>query len=211
MTGLLKARVSRALTCMGSSFHNLFAQAYVPDPLTRHCGVLAMDWISMPQFSYHLSHLGYQLANSVTIYTNGNNDLEVTLQPTLKDKPWTTDNRKIKKLRLANKSEEDTTVEIEFETGEKKEECFIGHAPIPLIRGPWARQLGIEVSSSGGEFVTNGPFQETNMKGVYAAGDVNTMFKVWPHAVYSGAQAASGIAVKLQEEKWGLPSVFGYS
>ncbi|KAI9152271.1 Thioredoxin reductase gliT [Paramyrothecium foliicola] len=196
--------------CWGKGiFHNLFAQAYAPDPTNRNCGVLAMDWISMPKFCYHLSHLGYQLANTVTIYTNGNADLEATLQSGLHGKPWLTDNRKITRLRLANTSDDDTTIEVEFEDGTKKEEAFIGHAPITLVRGPWAQQLGLEVSPSGGELVTGGPFQETNVKGVYVAGDLNTPFKVWAHAVYSGAQAAAGIAVALQEEKWVLPPIYG--
>lgn len=40
-----------------TSFHNLFAQAYQEDPAQVHAGILAVDWIDMPQFTFHLSHM----------------------------------------------------------------------------------------------------------------------------------------------------------
>ncbi|KAH7303620.1 hypothetical protein B0I35DRAFT_497827 [Stachybotrys elegans] len=168
----------------------LASGAYTKDPSNRHCGVLAMDWIAMPQFTYHMSHLGYQLAS-------GNEDLEETLKATVKEKPWNTENRKIIAIQRAPERPEDNAVEVLFEDGTSKREAFIGHAPITLLRGPWAQQLGIEVTQSGGEYVTNGPFQETSVKGVYAVGDTMTPFKAWSNAVFSGAQAAAGIAVAL--------------
>lgn len=172
-----------------------------------HAGVLAVDWIAMPQFTFHLSHLTTQLASKVTIYTHGNEQLAKQIAPTLEGKPWKADTRKIAKLTL--KSPEETTVEITFEDGSIATEAFIGHAPMTLVRGPFAEQLGLKVAPSGGEYETNGPFQATSVPGVYAAGDTIHMFKVWPNAVATGAQAAAGVAVKLQEEKWNLPSIFG--
>lgn len=165
-----------------------------------------MDWIAMPQFALHLSHLSNQLVGKVTIYTNGNTDLTAQLAPALVNKPWKTDNRKIAKLSL--KTPGQPTVHIKFEDGTTTTEDFIGHAPIPKLNGPFVEQLGLELSQSG-DYAINGLFQETSFKGVYAAGDTMNAFKVLPNAVASGAQAAAGIAVALQEEKWGLPPVFG--
>lgn len=121
-------------------------------------------------------------------------------------KPWKADTRKIAKLAL--KSLEGTVVEITFEDGSTVTETFIGHSPITSIRGPFAEQLGIKLSQSRGEYETSPPFNATSVKGVYATGDTVNMFKAWPNAVASGAQTASGVAVKLQEEKWNLPPLF---
>ncbi|CAJ2504432.1 Uu.00g118260.m01.CDS01 [Anthostomella pinea] len=193
--------------CWGKGiFHNLFAQAYQEDTSKVHAGVLAVDWIAMPQFTFHISHLATQLANSVTIYTHGNEELAATLAPTLEGKPWKTDTRKIAKLAL--KSPGGTAVEITFEDGSTATEAFIGHSPMARVRGPFAEQLGLKLSQSGGEYEVFGPFNRTSVKGVFAAGDTVNMFKVWSNAVASGAQTASGVAVNLQEEKWNLPPIF---
>lgn len=163
----------------------------------------------MPQFTYHLTHLTCQLAHTVTIYTNGNEELATAVAPTCKGKPWKTDARKIAKLARTSSNPEDIAVAITFEDGSTVTEAFIGHAPIVQLRGPFAEQLGLKVSQSGGEFETTPPFFETNVRGVYAAGDGVSPFKVWLNAVASGAQAAAGAAVSLQEQKWNLPSVYG--
>ncbi|CAJ2500730.1 Uu.00g035830.m01.CDS01 [Anthostomella pinea] len=189
-----------------TNFHNLFAQAYQEDTSKVHAGVLAVDWIAMPQFTFYLSHMATQVANSVTIYTHGNEELAATLAPTLEGKPWKTDTRKIAKLAL--KSSGDTAVEITFEDGSTATEAFIGHSPMATVRGPFAEQLGLKLSQTGGEYEVFGPFNRTSVKGVFAAGDAVTMFKVWPNAVASGAQTASGVAINLQEEKWNLPPIF---
>lgn len=192
---------------MAGSFHNLFAQGYYANPVTGHAGVLGVDWIVMPQFALHLSHLSNQLVGGVTIYTNGNTDLTAQLEPSLVNKPWKTDNRKIKKVAL--KTAGKPPMVITFEDGTTATEDFIGHAPIPKLNGAvFAEQLGLEMTQAG-DYAIFGPFQETSVKGVYAAGDNMNMFKVLPNAVASGAQAAAGVAVALQEEKWGLPPVFG--
>ena len=171
--------------------------------------MLAVDWIAMPQFTYHLTHLTCQLAHNVTIYTNGNEELAKTVAPTCHGKPWKTDTRKIAKLARRLNDPDDIAVVITFEDGSTATEAFMGHAPIVQLRGPFAEQLGINVSQTGGEYGTAGPFFETNVRGVYGAGDPVSPFKVWLNAIASGAQAAAGAAVALQEEKWNLPSVYG--
>lgn len=175
-----------------------------------HAGVLAVDWIAMPQFMFHMSHLSSQLASNVTIYTHGNEELAEQIEPSLEGKPWKADTRRIAKLALQSPREETATaVEITFEDGSTATEAFLGHAPMTLVRGPFAEQLGLKLSPTGGEYETNGSFHATSVPGVYAAGDASLMFKVWPNAVATGAQAAAGVAVKLQEEKWDLAPIFG--
>ncbi|KAG8166324.1 hypothetical protein KVR01_002013 [Diaporthe batatas] len=188
-------------------FHNLFAQAYQEDPSKVHAGVLAVDWIAMPQFTFHMSHMTSQLAGSVTIYTHGNEELAKQIAPTLEGKPWKADTRKIAQISLM--SPDGTAVDITFEDGSAAAaEAFLGHAPMTQVRGAFQEQLGLRMGQTPGEYETHGFFQETSVKGVYAAGDAMSMFKVWPNAIASGAQAAAGVAVKLQEEKWSLPPIF---
>lgn len=174
-----------------------------------HAGVLAVDWIAMPQFTFHLSHLACQLASNVTIYTHGNEELAKQIAPTLEGKPWRADTRKVAKIALQSPQDgSSTAVDITFEDGSTATEAFLGHAPMAQVRGPFAEQLGLKMGQTPGEYETHGLFQETSVKGVYAAGDTAHMFKVWPSAIASGAQAAAGVAVKLQEEKWNLPPIF---
>lgn len=191
---------------MSASFHNLFAQGYYANPAAGHAGVLAMDWIAMPRFAFHLSHLSNQLAGAVTIYTNGNTNLTAQLEASLVNKPWRTDNRKIKKVALKTAGQPPMVITFEDET--TVTEDFICHSPVSKLNGAdFAQQLGLEINQTG-DYAIFGSFQETSVKGVYAAGDTMTMFKALPNAVASGAQAAAGVAVALQEEKWGLPPVW---
>lgn len=174
-----------------------------------HAGVLAVDWIAMPQFTFHMSHQTCQLASNVTIYTHGNEDLAKQIAPTLEGKPWKADTRRIARIALKSPDDDSSTaVDITFEDGSTASEAFLTHAPMSQVRGPFAEQLGLKMGQTPGEYETHGPFQETSVKGVYAVGDTMSMFKVWPNAVASGAQAAAGVAVKLQEEKWNLPHIF---
>jgi thioredoxin reductase len=193
-------------------FHNPFAQGRLNDANNSRSGVLAVDWIAMPKFAMHLTHLLSQLTPEVTIYTHGNKDLAADLQARLaqsvgKASKVNVDNRRITRLEL--KSPQESTMQIHFDDETSTTECFLGHAAITTLNGSFAEQLGIDVSQSKAEYVVNGPTNMTNVEGVYAAGDATSMFKVWPNAVASGAVTAAGVAVRLQEEKWGLESIFG--
>lgn len=188
------------------SFHNLFAQGYDASPEHGHAGVLAVDWLAMPKFAHHMSHFANQLVRDVTIYTNGNEELAKELDASLESKPWKSDSRKISCMKLNSPSSSEVT--ITFENGETVTEAFLGHSPISRSNGPFAEQLDIKLSATG-EYEVNGLFNQTSVKGVYAAGDTMTMFKTISYGVATGALAGAGVALDLQEEKFGLPPVFG--
>jgi thioredoxin reductase len=195
-----------------TSFHNPFAQGYQKDPSNAHSGVLAVDWIAMPKYTLHLAHLLSQLTATVTIYTHGNTELVSTLEPLIAkatNKPSTVniDQRTISRIALVSPG--DTTVEIHFTDGTSTTEAFLGHAAMTKLNGPFAEQLGVDVAQTGAEYAITGPTNGTNVKGVFAAGDATAMLKVWPSAVASGAVAAAGAAVSLQEDTWGLDPIFG--
>jgi thioredoxin reductase len=199
------------------SFHNPFAQGYQNSTSVGHSGVLAVDWIAMPKFALHLTHLLLQLTPTVTIYTHGNPDLGTTLAPLLQEfkneegvSNVNIDNRTISRLVLSRKDAEDQVViDVFFTDGTQTTEAFLGHAATTKLNDSFAEQLSIDVSPSGAEYTVNGPTNATVVKGIYAAGDATNMLKVWPNAVASGAVTAAGVAVSLQEEKWGLPPIFG--
>lgn len=150
-----------------------------------------------------------QLTQFVTIYTNGNTSLAASLtsKPLQDVGSVKIDNRTITRLDLESPTA--TTVNIYFTDGSVKSEEFIGHAPYTQVNGPFAEQLGIELTEGGSAYKVSGLANATNVKGVYAAGDVVNVFKVWPNAIATGATTAAGVAVVLQEESWGLDSVFG--
>lgn len=203
----------RCVQLILSSFHNPFAQGYLSDVSDSHCGVLAVDWIAVPKFALHLSHLLSQLTATVTIYTHGNTDLEKTLEAQLAHSIESPpepriDSRTIQRIVL--KSSVGAAIELQFTDGSTATEAFIGHAPITKINTPFSQQLGIELNvQTSAEYVVNGPTNMTNVKGVYAAGDAMSMFKVWPNASASGAVTGACVAITLQEEAWGLDSLFG--
>jgi hypothetical protein len=185
-----------------------------------HAGVLADGLVAIAPWTLHITHLSNQLVKSVTIYTNGSDHLmnmdfspkplaEVT---EIENKPWRFETRKIAKFALKTPQiPESTAANITFEDGETVAEAFIGHFCPTKLNGNFAQDLNIELTPYVGDYKLNGLFNETSAKGVYAAGDIMTMFKVLPNAVASGAQAAAGVAVALQEEKHGLPPVWNYS
>jgi thioredoxin reductase len=195
------------------SFHNPFAQGYQPDPSCSHSGVLAVDWIAIPKYALHLTHLVSQLASTVTIYTHGNTELASKLEHLLEratDPPSKTniDTRTIARLSL--QSPNTPTVSILFTDGSTAVEAFLGHAAITKLNGPFAEQLGLDVNpQTGAEYMVSGPENRSSVMGVYAAGDAMNMLKVWPNAVASGSMTGASVAIRLQEERWGLDPIFG--
>jgi thioredoxin reductase len=159
-----------------------------------------------------MTHLLAQLTSIVTIYTHGNTELASSLekhltQPINRLLSVKIDSRKISRLVL--KSATDTLIELQFTDGTAALERFLGHAAITQLDTSFAEQLGIGVNTqTSAEYLVAGPENATNVKGVYAAGDAMTMFKVWPNATASGAVTAAGVGITLQEEDWKLDPIF---
>lgn len=121
------------------------------------------------------------------------------IESSLEGKTWMLETRKIAKLtpKLTGSS----MVEITFEDGNTATEVFIGHIPIPKVYAPFAAELDLKFSQFEGEYQTTPPFNSTSVKGVYAAGDTVSRFKVWQNAVASGALTAVGVAIELHKEE----------
>ena len=68
------------------------------------------------------------------------------------------------------------------------------------LNGPFIAQLGLELGQAG-EVKVNPPFNETSVRGVFAAGDVATPMRAVPMAISMGSFVAAGVASQVQAEK----------
>ena len=158
-----------------------------------------------PKFAMHISRNAAQLVESVTIYTNGSDQLSEDLAAQLgANTQFKTDSRPIKRLSLG---EEDKIV-IEFEDGTSKAESFLAHAPMTHPKGPFAEQLGLKLAPPLQDIEVMQPFLQTSKRGVYAAGDNMIMAKAVPTAISNGAMAGNGASMQIQAEKHGHTPMF---
>ncbi|KAI0401589.1 FAD/NAD(P)-binding domain-containing protein [Xylaria palmicola] len=187
-------------------YHCLFCHGYEQ----RGCpsaGVLAVDWIASAKMAQHMAHMATTLAKTVTIYTNGDEQLASELTATLKDRDqYRVDHRAIARLSLNPDSDE--LITISFKDGsEGKNEAFLAHSPTTRVKGPFAEQLGLGLTPMG-DYIVTPPFNATTVEGVFAAGDCTSMFKVSTNAVATGSMAGAGVSARLQEEHMGTKPVF---
>lgn len=97
------------------------------------------------------------------------------------------------------------SVTLEFADGASKKEKFLVNNPLTMTSGPFVEQLGLATTSTG-DIQAEAPFYQTSVRGVFAAGDCITPYKVIPGAISSGCNAAVGAATQLQSELHGFPS-----
>jgi thioredoxin reductase len=146
-----------------------------------------------------------QLTSSVTFYTNGSKNLAKSFEDALSATPrMHVDSRSIKKLV---KSPRGAEVIIHFEDGSEKKEAFLGAVPKMRQAAPFAAQLGLDLGP-GGEIATKPPFGQTNMKGVFAAGDCGSAMKIAANALSTGAAVGAGVSGQLLAERMGHQPLF---
>lgn len=149
-------------------------------------------------------------SSKVTILTNGdpnpNND-EAIAKALLSCKAagCKIDQRKITKLVNTEGQSEGVDVYLQDESG--KEEAvhfgFLYHKPPTAVRcSDLIEQLGLETSPGmfGETLKVTPPFQNTNVPGVFAAGDVGTYMTHVTVAMETGVAASAGIAHCLNDE-----------
>lgn len=156
----------------------------------------------------HFAENAAQLSESVTIYTHGSEELAAQLQTSLNtDGKFKVDSRVIARLSL----ESPKAIKLEFTDGTSATETFLVHNPFTKINGPFVEQLGVETTPSPipgiGDIATNPPAGQTNVRGVFAAGDAITPYKVMPGAISSGCNAGVGASAQILAEKFGHPSM----
>ncbi|KAK5994351.1 Thioredoxin reductase gliT [Cladobotryum mycophilum] len=183
-------------------FHCLFCKGY-EERGSPSSGVLAVFPILMPAFVIHMAENAAQLSDEVTIYTNGNAELTTQLG-TLGNTIFKVESREI--LRLVDNPQA-SSVTVEFTDGSKKEEKFLVHNPLTTVKGPFVGQLGLATTPMG-DIQADAPFHQTSIRGVFAAGDCITPYKVIPGAISSGCNAAVAVSAQLQAEKYGQAPMF---
>jgi gliotoxin/aspirochlorine biosynthesis thioredoxin reductase len=156
---------------------------------------LAVDGCAPAPLAVHLAETAASLSRVVTIYTHGSIELADQLTAMLKE-PFHVDSRKIRRF-VPTKD----CVTLEFSDGSSKDETFLVHNPLTVPKGPFVKQLGL-VMTPMGDIQADPPFHQTSERGVFAAGDIITPYKVVPGAISSGCNAAVAASAQLGAERW---------
>ncbi|KAJ8106266.1 hypothetical protein ONZ43_g7123 [Nemania bipapillata] len=183
-------------------FHCLFCHGY-EDKGAASVGVLVVFPVVIPALAIHMAENAAQLSKTVTLYTDGNEELATQLA-SIQNVQFKVDPRKIKSLS-ANKTSD--SVVVAFTDGTQKEERFLVHNPATSVKGPFVAQLGMNLTPMG-DVQADAPAHQTSVRGVFAAGDCITPYKVIPGAISSGCNAAVAASTQLQAEKYGQPPMF---
>ncbi|KAH7325834.1 thioredoxin reductase glit-like protein [Stachybotrys elegans] len=167
-------------------------------------GILAVAPVLMPAVIVHVAKNAAQLTKQVTVYTHGNQELAAELAA-ISESLYVVEARKIK--RLVASGEGSSSVMVELEDGTSREEAFLVHSPKTGVQGPFVEQLGLKTTAMG-NLEAEAPFFVTSERGVFAAGDCVTPYKVAAGAISSGCTAAVGVSSQLQAEKFGYPTMY---
>jgi thioredoxin reductase len=166
-------------------------------------GVLSFD----SPMQAHFVQMARAFDSRITIFSNGPVSQDPAIQKALKLAKAlgaVLDERKI--VRLVNNGPSHTDgVTIEFESGEPVTLGFIVHKPATVNRAQHLiEQLGIETvdDAMGGHIKIENPmFNETSVRGVFAAGDTMVMMKQAAISMADGLKAGAGAGMQLGQER----------
>lgn len=104
--------------------HCLFCDGYEKRG-AQSAGVLATDLLEPTPRAMHVGGMAKRLVDSVTIYTNGNNDQALKIQETIADRDgFRVDSRPFAKLEKCE-TEAEPKIIIHFKDGSQAEEAFL--------------------------------------------------------------------------------------
>jgi thioredoxin reductase len=166
-------------------------------------GVLTFD----NPMQAHFVQMATAFDSRITIFSNGPVSQDETIQKSLKlAKAFgaSLDERKV--VRLINNGPSHTDgVTIEFETGNPVTLGFIVHKPVTVNRAQHLiEQLGVDTvdAAMGGHVKIGNPmFNDTSVRGVFAAGDTMVMMKQVAIAMAEGLKAGIGAGIQLGQER----------
>ncbi|KAI5863058.1 FAD/NAD(P)-binding domain-containing protein [Durotheca rogersii] len=182
-------------------FHCLFCFGY-EDRGAKSTGVLVVPPID-PGMGIYMAGNAAQLSEEVTLYTHGNDEFAAKLTPlaAAAKAKFKVDSRPIKRFVDTGSS-----LTIEFADGSTNHETFLVHNPKTGVNGSFVEQLGLALSPIG-DIQAAGPFFQTSVRGVFAAGDAVNPYKAANAAISSGCNAAVAAIAQLQAEKYGIPAL----
>ncbi|CAI6332534.1 unnamed protein product [Periconia digitata] len=186
-------------------FHCLYCHGW-EEKGSESAGMLAEGDTGNVVVALHFARQGLRMAKQITLYTNGNETLARDLKDALEaaPAPMSVNSKKIQKLVKAS---ERASVTLEFSDGTSTTEAFLAHKPKTKLRGDLAQQLGCEVSPMN-LIVVNPPFNQTTVKGVFAAGDCSTPMHTVTGALNSGTCAGGGAPLQIQAEVYKQRAIF---
>lgn len=154
----------------------------------------------------HFARQALRIAKQVTLYTNGNEELAKQLTDALAaaPAPMTVNSKKIAKLV---KAPERSRITLHFDDGSDQTEAFLAHKPKFRLRGSLAQQLGLELTPMG-TIKVNPPFNQTTVKGIFAAGDCSAPMHTVTHALHSGTCVGGGAPLQIQAEMYNQKAIF---
>ncbi|KAK0617475.1 hypothetical protein B0T14DRAFT_590197 [Immersiella caudata] len=185
-------------------FHCLFCHGYEDRGLPSS-GVLCVGpYSGKPAMAIHISCMARRLTEKVTLYTNGNAELAESLVKLLENDKDALHgrihvvDREIAKLERGQGHSSEVVMSF-TDGGDSVTEGFLAHQPTSQPKGPFAQQLGLELTPAG-DIMVKQPFGETSVPGVFAVGDCATPLKAVAQAVAMGALAAGGLSFQLGAE-----------
>lgn len=181
-----------------SSFHCLFCHGF-EERGSESAGVLSTSFLEQsPADLVHIARMAKRLSKRVTIYTNGNEALGAQVSSLVQSSKVHVNSRAISRLKLVDTGPQ---VRIEFADGSKPvtEGFLTSHPKMEQRAKHLIEQLDIEMTEVG-DIKVSLPFNETSVKGCFAAGDCSNMMKTVIDALHMGVFAGVGCVSQLQEE-----------
>ncbi|RWA06389.1 hypothetical protein EKO27_g8723 [Xylaria grammica] len=186
-------------------FHCLYCHGW-EEQWVNTAGMLAEGDTGAVVPALHFARQALRMAKQVTLYTNGNEALAKELMDALNDAPapMMVNSKKITKLV---KAPERARVVLELEDGTAATEGFLAHKPKTKLRGNLAEQLGLEMTPMNTVKV-NPPFNQTSLKGVFAAGDCASPMQTVTGALNGGTCTGGGAPLQIQAELYNQRAIF---
>lgn len=209
--------------CWGRGiFHCMFCHGF-EERGAESAGVLAGGMMASADMLAHIAPMVKRLARSVTVYTNGDEDLAAATRGKLHSGKIRFDTRRIARVALEHPpklhhhhhhhqdEEEDssssndaasTAVTLHFEDGTSATEGFVANHPAVEQRaGNLVAELGLQVGAAGEVRVRAGPGNEAEgVDGCFVAGDMATLMRSVVKALEMGTFAAAGLVAAMNAE-----------
>ncbi|CAJ2504443.1 Uu.00g118370.m01.CDS01 [Anthostomella pinea] len=171
-------------------FHCMFTFGYEHRG-SRHAGLLAEGALSSPFHAAMVVGDTKRFAEEVTVYTNGDSVLKEALAKELRHPGVKLDDRRLLCIESTERS-----LRLDLEGGSSDEVAFLVHQPATMVDLHLVEQIGLKLDARG-DIQNSPPFFQTDIAGVFVAGDCGTPFKIIPMALFMGANAGAGIARSL--------------
>ncbi|KAI0407265.1 hypothetical protein F4802DRAFT_554766 [Xylaria palmicola] len=186
-------------------FHCLYCHGW-GEQWVDTAGMLAEGDTGAVVPALHFARQAFRMAKRVTLYTNGNEALAKELTDALEDAPapMTINSKKITKLV---KAPERARIVLALEDGTTITEGFLAHKPKTKLRGNLAEQLGLEMTTMNIVKVSP-PFNQTSLKGVFAAGDCAGPMQTVTAALHGGTCTGGGAPLQIQAELYNQRAIF---